>query len=263
MIRLEKINMIFNQGTTNENHVLRDLSLKINEGDFITIIGSNGAGKSTLFNVISGTHKPTSGSIYLNDVDITREPEYRRAKYLGRIFQDPSLGTASSMTIEHNMMLSYKKGFKKLVISLNHKMRELFKKELVQLDMNLENRMKDNVQLLSGGQRQSLTLLMMVLSRPQLIMLDEHTAALDPKNASKVLELTQKFIKEYGLTAMMVTHNMQQAIELGNRLLMMDKGEVILDLSGEEKSSLTVQKLVDKFHEIRKSDFQNDEALLT
>lgn len=263
MIRLENVDKTFNEGTVNENRVIRGIDLQIKEGDFITIIGSNGAGKSTLFNLVAGTYAPSEGKIFINDRDVTRDPEYRRAQYIGRIFQNPSLGTASNMTIEHNMMVSYKKGFKGLGISLNRKMREHFKNELVRLDMNLENRMTDNVQLLSGGQRQSLTLLMMVLSHPQLIMLDEHTAALDPKNAAKVLELTEHFISEYKLTAMMITHNMGHAIEMGNRLLMMDKGEIILDVSGEEKKSLTVQKLVDKFHEIRHADFQNDEALLS
>ncbi|MFW6365569.1 MAG: ABC transporter ATP-binding protein [Spirochaetota bacterium] len=263
MIQLKNVTKTFNPGTVNENRVLQNISLRINEGDFITIIGSNGAGKSTLFNLIGGTYAPTSGRIIINGRDVTRDPEYRRARYIGRIFQDPSLGTASNMSLEHNMMVSYKKGFKGLRISLTGRMREYFRKELVRLDMDLENRMGDNVQLFSGGQRQSLTLLMMVLSRPQLIMLDEHTAALDPKNAAKVLELTEQFIREYNLTAMMITHNMGHAIQMGNRLLMMDRGEIILDVSGEEKSSLTVQKLVDKFHEIRHADFQSDEALLS
>jgi putative ABC transport system ATP-binding protein len=263
MIQIEKLHKVFNEGTVNENHVIRNIDLRINEGDFITIIGSNGAGKSTLFNLIAGTYKPSTGKIFISSRDVTSDPEFKRAKYIGRIFQNPSLGTASNMSLEHNMMISARKGFKGLKISLGKKMREHFQKELTRLDMNLENRLKDNVQLLSGGQRQSLTLLMMVLSRPQLIMLDEHTAALDPKNAAKVLELTEQFISEYNLTAMMITHNMQHAIDMGNRLLMMDKGEIILDVSGDEKKSLTVSKLVEKFHKIRHSDFISDEALLS
>jgi putative tryptophan/tyrosine transport system ATP-binding protein len=263
MIRLEKVNKVFNPGTVNENRAINDVDLRVNAGDFITVIGSNGAGKTTLLNLITGTHMATSGHIYINDRDVTREPEHRRARDIGRIFQDPLLGTASNMSLEDNMIIAYKKGFKGLGISLNHKMREFFYEKILELQMGLENRFKDNVGLLSGGQRQALTLLMMVLSEPSLILLDEHTAALDPKNAQMVLGLTEKFIEEYRLTTMMVTHNMHHAIGYGNRLLMMDGGEVILDVSGEEKQSLTVDKLVEKFHEIRHRTFENDEVLLS
>lgn len=263
MIRLDNVSMVFHPGTANENPALQNVSLTVNEGDFITIIGSNGAGKSTLFNVIAGTMIPTEGAVRINDIDVTKQPEHRRAKYIGRIFQDPLLGTASNMTLEDNMMVTYRKGFKGLRISLNNRMRDFFREKLEPLQMGLEDRMKDNVGLLSGGQRQALTLLMMVLSEPALILLDEHTAALDPKNAQIVLDLTTRFIHEYGLTTMMITHNMTQAIEYGNRLLMMDKGEIILDVDGEEKSGLTVEKLVDKFHEIRNRTFENDEVLLS
>lgn len=263
MIELKNVSMIFNPGTVNENQAISGINLKVREGDFITVIGSNGAGKSTLFNLIAGTITPTSGSIHLNDRDITRDPEYKRAKYIGRIFQNPLLGTASTMTLEDNMMITYKKGFKWLKRSLNHRMREFFRSELVQLKMGLEDRMKENLALFSGGQRQALTLLMMVLSRPDLILLDEHTAALDPKNAQIVLELTDKFIREYRLTAMMITHNMSHAIEYGNRLLMMDKGEIIFEAHGEEKKALTVEKLIDKFHQIRHKSFENDRTLLS
>jgi len=263
MIRLENITKVFNEGTVNESVAIRNVNLKVREGDFITIIGSNGAGKTTLFNLITGTHFPTEGSIFVNDKNLTKVPEYKRAKQIGRIFQNPLLGTASNMTVEDNMMICYKKGFKGLKISLNHKMREFFRKQLVQLDMGLEHRIANNVQLLSGGQRQALTLLMMVLSHPNLILLDEHTAALDPKNAAKVLDLTDKFIEEYKLTAMMITHNMAHAIEYGNRLLMMDRGEIILDIDGEEKKNMTVDKLVEKFHEVRHEDWKNDEVLLS
>jgi len=263
MIALKNASVIFNQGTVNENQALSNINLNVREGDFITIIGSNGAGKSTLFNLIAGTITPAVGSIHVNGRNVTREPEYKRAQYIGRIFQNPLLGTASNMSLEDNMMITYRKGFKWLKRSLNNKMREYFRSELVQLKMGLEQRMKENLLMFSGGQRQALTLLMMVLSKPSLIMLDEHTAALDPKNAEIVLELTDKFIREYKLTSMMITHNMSHAIQYGNRLLMMDQGEIIFDVSGEAKKELTVEKLIEKFHELRHHGFENDRALLS
>lgn len=263
MIRLEHVSKVFHPGTVNEVTAIHEVDLQVRQGDFITIIGSNGAGKTTLFNLVSGTFFPSQGRVLVNDLDVTRTPEYKRARYIGRIFQDPMLGTAGNMTLEDNMMISYRKGSKGLRISLNAKMREFFQKRLTELQMGLEERIKDNVGLLSGGQRQALTLLMMVLSEPDLILLDEHTAALDPKNAAIVLDLTTKFIQEYNLTTMMITHNMHQAIEFGNRLLMMDKGEIILDVSGDEKKALTVEKLVEMFHEIRHREFENDEVLLS
>ncbi len=263
MIRLENVSKIFQAGTPNENPAICDINLTVKKGDFITVIGSNGAGKTTLFNLITGTYPPTQGRVFIQDREVTKEPEYKRARYIGRIFQDPLLGTASNMSLEDNMMITYKKGFKGLRISLNGKTREFFREKLVPLQMGLEERMKENVGRLSGGQRQALTLLMMVLSEPALILLDEHTAALDPKNAQIVLDLTTRFIEEYCLTTMMITHNMSQAIKYGTRLLMMDAGEIILDVDGEEKKKLTVEKLVEKFHEIRKKTFENDEALLT
>lgn len=262
MLKLDKINIVFNKDTPDENHVLKNVNLEVNKGDFITIIGSNGAGKSTLFNIISGNLKLSSGNVYLEDIDITNIKEHKRSDKIGRIFQNPLLGTAGKMTLEDNMVICNSKGFKGLKTSLNKKLRLYFKEKLQELDMNLENRLKDNVGLLSGGQRQALTLLMMVLSKPKLVLLDEHTAALDPRNAEKVLLLTDKFINEYNLTAMMITHNMEHAIKYGNRILMMDKGEIILDLKGSEKKSLTVEKLVEKFHLIRSEKFINDEALL-
>lgn len=263
MIRLENINMVFGEGTPDRNHVLRDVDLEIKRGDFITIIGSNGAGKSTLFNVISGNKRPGTGSVTINDVDVTGHPEYKRAKYIGRIFQDPLLGTAGNMSIIDNMVVTGSKGFKGLRISLNRNKREYFRQQLTRLDMELESRLSDNVGMLSGGQRQALTLLMMSLSKPELVLLDEHTAALDPRNAAKVMELTGKFIEEYGFTVMMITHNMQQAIDYGNRLLMMDEGRIILDINGDEKKNLTVDSLVRKFHEIRQKDFATDKTLLS
>jgi len=262
MIALQNVSMVFNPGTVNENQALGSIDLKVKEGDFITVIGSNGAGKSTLFNLIAGTIVPSQGSVFASGRDITREPEYKRARYIGRIFQNPLLGTASNMSLEDNMMITYKKGFKWLKRSLNQKMRDYFRSELTSLRIGLEDRMKENLSMFSGGQRQALTLLMMVLSRPDLILLDEHTAALDPKNAAIVLELTDRFISEYRLTAMMITHNMSHAIEYGNRLLMMDKGEIIFDVEGEEKKALTVERLIEKFHEIRHRTYGNDRTLL-
>lgn len=262
MITLDRVTKVFNPGTVNENIAIRSVNLKVNSGDFITIIGSNGAGKTTLFNLISGTERVTEGHVFISDVDVTRHPEYKRARYLGRIFQDPMLGTAGSMMVQDNMMISAKKGMKGLRISLNHKRKEYFREKLAQLEMGLEDRMEDNVGLLSGGQRQALTLLTMVLSEPQLVLLDEHTAALDPKNAQVVMDLTTRFVEEYRLTTMMITHNMSQAIKFGNRLLMMDRGEIILDVAGAEKQALTVERLVEKFHEIRHQDLENDEIRL-
>jgi len=263
MISVENAILTFNAGTPNENRVFDALNLSVDKGDFVTVIGSNGAGKSTLFNLLAGTVTPDAGRIVLNGKDVTRAPEYVRARTIGRIFQDPLAGTASNMTLEDNMMVCLKKGFKGLRISLNRGRREFFREQLRFLDMGLEDRLKDNVGLLSGGQRQALTLLMMVLSRPELVLLDEHTAALDPRNADIVLSLTTHFVKEYGLTTMMVTHNMQQAINLGNRLLMMDAGDVVLDIRGEEKKDLTVDKLVAMFSEVRNKTFTSDEALLS
>lgn len=262
MIRLQNINKIFNKNTPNAAHIIKNLNLTIRKNDFITIIGSNGAGKTTLFNLLSGSILPDSGDIFIYEKNITKVAEYKRAAYIGRIFQDPLLGTASGMTLEDNMMITRKKGFKGLKISLNKKMRADFKEKLLRLDMGLETRMKENISMLSGGQRQALTLLMTVLSNPEIVLLDEHTAALDPRNAAIVMGLTQKFIKERSLTTLMITHNMKHAIEYGNRLLMMDGGEVIIDIEGEEKKQMTTMKLISMFSEIRRKDFENDEVLL-
>lgn len=256
MITLENIGITFNPGTPDENRALENINLKINQGDFITVIGSNGAGKSTLYNLIAGTYTPTEGKIYLDNADgsrknITNLKEYKRAEFIGRIFQNPLLGTAGKMSLEDNLVIASKKGFKGLRISLNNKKREYFKQQLKVLEMNLENRLNDNVELFSGGQRQALTLLMAVMSKPSLLLLDEHTAALDPTNAAIVMELTRKFAKEYNLTVMMVTHNMQHALDYGTRLLMMDKGRIIFDADKEEKARLTMDDLVHKFREIK------------
>lgn len=272
MLKLQDISITFNPGTADENKALKNINLEINEGDFITVIGSNGAGKSTLYNIIAGTLSPTTGKIFLKNkktdgaaleyTDITKEKEYKRAKYIGRIFQNPLLGTAGKMSLEDNMMICSKKGWKGIKISLNKNAREEFKNQLKKLDMGLENRLNDNVEQFSGGQRQALTLLMAVMSKPSLLLLDEHTAALDPTNAALVMELTKKFAQEYHLTVMMVTHNMQQALDYGNRLLMMDGGEIILDISGAEKQKLTLDSLAQKFKEIKNHGMTNDQMVL-
>ena len=263
MIELQQVTKVFHPGTPNENVAIRNLNLEIQPGDFITIIGSNGAGKSTLFNLVGGTTTPTMGKVYARGRDVTREAEYKRSRYIGRIFQDPLLGTAGNMSLEHNMMICAYKGMKSLKINLNARRRQFFREHLVELRMGLEDRLKDNVGLLSGGQRQALTLLMMVLSKPELILLDEHTAALDPHNAELVMELTTRFVAEYNLTTMMITHNMHQALQYGNRLIMMDAGEIILDVSGQEKRDLTVGGLIERFRSIRHQDIDNDELLLS
>ena len=262
MLELRSLGKVFYPGTVNENTAIRDLNLKVESGEFVTIIGSNGAGKSTLFNLVSGSFYPSTGDIFLRDRLVTREPEHKRARHIGRIFQNPLLGTAGNMSLEDNMVIALRKGFKGLRISLNRKLRDEFRQKLAPLGMGLENRLRDNVGLLSGGQRQALTLLMMVMSRPDLILLDEHTAALDPKNAQVVLDLTLSYVREYQLTTLMITHNMHHAIEYGDRLLMLDKGEIILDLNAEEKKNMTVESLIRKFQEIRHSQLQNDELLL-
>lgn len=263
MLELKNVCMTFHAGTPDENRALKNINLKINQGDFITVIGSNGAGKSTLMNVIAGTYKASSGEIFYDGRNVTKEPEYKRARYIGRIFQNPLLGTAGKMSLEDNMVICSKKGSKSLKISLNNKLRAAFREQLKVLDMNLEYRLNDNVELLSGGQRQALTLLMAVMSKPALLLLDEHTAALDPANADLVMRLTRRFAADYGLTVMMITHNMSQALEYGNRLLMMDSGEVILDIGREEKEKLTMDSLVQKFREIKKRDLNSDRILLS
>lgn len=264
MLNLNNISITFNANTPDENKALQNINLDIKKGDFITVIGSNGAGKSTLYNVIAGTLKPTTGSILLTGEDgvqknITNDAEFKRARYIGRIFQNPLLGTAGKMSLEDNMMICYKKGFKGLKISLNNKMRDFFRDQLKVLNMGLEGRLSDNVDQFSGGQRQALTLLMAVMSKPSLLLLDEHTAALDPTNAAIVMELTRRFAQKYNLTVMMVTHNMQHALDYGNRLIMMNKGQIISDISGEEKKQLTMDSIVELFKKIK---VNNDNVML-
>jgi len=261
-MKIDHVGVTFNAGTPDENKALRDVSLNVAKGDFVTVIGSNGAGKTTLYNVIAGTYAPTSGRILIRDIDVTKSPEYRRARYIGRIFQNPLLGTAGKMSLEDNMVICNKKGYKGLGISLNSRLREYFRSRLRELDMGLENRLSDNVEQFSGGQRQALTLLMAVLSEPDLLLLDEHTAALDPRNAEIVMGLTRSFAERYNLTVMMITHNMSHAIEYGNRLLMMDSGEIVLDIGSEEKSKLTIEGIVKRFRDIKQRELSNDQMLL-
>ncbi|MBP3606940.1 MAG: ABC transporter ATP-binding protein [Treponema sp.] len=248
MLEISHVSKTFNKGTITEKKALTDISLKLEDGDFVTVIGGNGAGKSTLLNLIAGVHICDSGKIVLDGKDITYMPEYKRAKYLGRVFQDPMVGTAANMEIEENLAMAYRRGKNRtLAWGIKNKERTLYKEKLALLDLGLEDRMKSKVGLLSGGQRQALTLLMSTLQKPDLLLLDEHTAALDPKTAAKVLELTEQFVKKDNLTAFMVTHNMRHAIQYGNRLIMMMKGQIIYDVRGEEKKNLKVEELLEKF----------------
>ena len=260
MLKISHISKTFNPGTVNEKKAIEDLSLELKQGDFATIIGSNGAGKSTLFNAICGDFLTDTGSIELDNKDITFMPQHARARSIGRLYQDPMRGTAPGMTIEENLALAAGKGG-----WLSHTTRqekERFREELKKLDIGLEERMSHPVGLLSGGQRQAITLLMASLKKPKLLLLDEHTAALDPKTAAKVLALSDKIISDHNLTAMMVTHNMKDAILHGNRLIMMHEGRVIYDVSGEEKKQLQVADLLKKFEEVSGGEFANDRMML-
>lgn len=265
MLKMNHIKKTFNPGTINEKVAIDDLSLHIKKGDFITIIGSNGAGKSTLLNAISGTFIVDEGSIILSGKDITFDEEYKRSTHIGKLFQDPLKGTAPNMTIEENIALAYlrsKKGTNPFSI-ITKREKEDFKEKLKLLDMGLEDYMTKPVGLLSGGQRQALTLLMSTIVVPDILLLDEHTAALDPGTAEKVLALTKKIIKENNITCLMVTHNMHQALELGNRTLMMENGKVVLDVEGEERSKMTVDDLLAKFKENTGKNLDNDRILLS
>lgn len=264
MLEINNVYKTFNPGTINEKRALNGLNLTLNDGDFVTVIGGNGAGKSTMLNMVAGVYPVDSGSIIIDGTDVTRLPEHKRAKYLGRVFQDPMMGTAADMWIEENMALASRRGQRRgLKWAISKAEREKFKEMLKELDLGLENRLSAKVGLLSGGQRQALTLLMAVMKKPKLLLLDEHTAALDPKTAAKVLALSDKFIEEEHLTAMMVTHNMKDAIAHGNRLIMMNNGRIILDVSGEEKKKLTVEYLLEAFTKLSGSEFANDRALLS
>ncbi len=261
MLRISHISKTFYPGTVNEKCALSDISLDVEDGDFITIIGSNGAGKSTLFNSICGEFYTDEGSIFLDGEDITFQPEHVRAKHIGRLFQDPMKGTAPGMTIEENLSLAAGSGG--LFSHMTRADRERFRKRLALLDMGLEDRMKSPVGMLSGGQRQALTLLMATMSVPKLLLLDEHTAALDPATAEKVLNLTNDIVSENHLTCMMVTHNMSQALSMGNRTLMMDSGKIVLDLKGEERDGMTVDDLLEQFRTGAGHSLDNDRILLS
>lgn len=262
MLSITDVRKTFFAGTVNERVALNGVSLTINEGDFVTVIGSNGAGKSTLLNTISGRLPIDSGSITIDGAEVSRMPEYKRAKYLGRVFQDPMAGTAPDLTIEQNLSLALKRGKTRgLGRGTTSARRDLFGDELATLELGLENRLKTKVGLLSGGQRQALSLLMAGFTQPRILLLDEHTAALDPQRAALVTDLTQKIVSNDGLTTLMVTHNMEQAIALGNRLIMMHEGEIIYQASAEEKKSLTVKTLLGEFSKLKGATL-GDRALL-
>ncbi len=264
MLKITNLQKVFNAGTVNEKVALNELNLELSDGDFVTVIGGNGAGKSTMLNAVAGVWKPDMGTIEIDGVDVTNMPEHKRAKFLGRVFQDPMKGTAPDMEIAENLAIAARRGTRRrFVWGVRKSEREEYKKLLASLELGLENRLSAKVGLLSGGQRQAVTLLMATLKRPKILLLDEHTAALDPKTAAKVLELSQKIIDDNKLTALMVTHNMADAIKYGNRLVMMNDGKIIYDVSGEEKKNLTVEALIAKFSENSGKQFANDRALLS
>ena len=264
MLKLSHVKKTFNRGTVTEKRALTGVDLTLADGDFVTVIGGNGAGKSTLLNMIAGVYPLDSGTVELDGEDISRLSEPKRAKYLGRVFQDPMRGTAADMQIEENLALAKRRGERRtLRWGITRAEREEYAELLKKLDLGLETRMQAKVGLLSGGQRQALTLLMATLTNPRVLLLDEHTAALDPKTASKVLELTEQIVGERKLTTLMVTHNMNDAIRLGNRLIMMHEGRVIYDVAGEEKRALTVPDLLQKFEEVRGGQLANDRMLLS
>lgn len=263
MLELVDIHKTFNLGTINEKKALNGVNLQLDEGDFVTVIGGNGAGKSTVLNAIAGVWPIDSGSILIDGINVTGLPEHKRASMLGRVFQDPMTGTTATMEIQENLALAARRGKRRgLSWGITRRERKEYHELLATLDLGLEDRMTSKVGLLSGGQRQALTLLMATLKKPKLLLLDEHTAALDPKTAAKVLALSDQIIEEHNLTAMMVTHNMRDAIVHGNRLIMMNEGKVILDIKGEEKKRLTVEDLLKKFEEVSGEEFANDKALL-
>ena len=266
MLKLSGVSKTFNPGTVNEKKALTDVDLRLERGDFITMVGSNGAGKSTLFNAISGVFFADAGSIVLDGEDITFQPEYRRSREIGRLFQDPMKGTAPHMTIEENLALAYLRAVKHqraFFSRVNKEDKAFFREQLSLLGMGLEDRMRQPVGLLSGGQRQALTLLMATLVPPKLLLLDEHTSALDPGTAEKVLALTKDIVARQNITCLMVTHNMKNALELGNRTLMMDAGRIVLDIGGEERKGLTVEDLLSRFRAGAGKDLDNDRILLS
>ena len=263
MLEIKHISKTFNPGTVNEKQALNGLSLTLKDGDFVTVIGGNGAGKSTLLNAIAGVWLVDEGQILIDGKDVTRLPEYKRAAFLGRVFQDPMNGTAATMGIEENLALAFRRGGKRgLRQGINNSERKLYRDLLAGLGLGLENRLTSKVGLLSGGQRQALTLLMATLKKPKLLLLDEHTAALDPKTAAKVLETTESIVNRDHLTTLMITHNMRDAIQIGNRLIMMNNGQIIYDVEGEEKRNLTVEDLLRKFAQASGEELANDRLML-
>ena len=263
MLTITNVRKTFNKGTINEKKALNGINLHLESGDFVTIIGGNGAGKSTMLNMIAGVYPIDSGKIVIDGINISREPEHRRAKYIGRVFQDPMRGTAANMEIQENLAMALRRGkIRGLGWGIRNNEKDYYRTALAQLDLGLQTRMTSKVGLLFGGQRQALTLLMATLQKPKLLLLDEHTAALDPKTARKVLELTEKIVNEQELTALMVTHNMKDAIQIGNRLIMMHEGRIIYDVSGEDKKKLQVEDLLEKFETASGEEFANDRMML-
>ena len=263
MLKVTDVKKTFFKGTVNEKKAIRGISLTLNDGDFCTVIGSNGAGKSTLLNLIAGALIPDEGLIEIDGKDVTRMPEYKRAKYIGRVFQDPMKGTAAGMQLQENLMLADRRGLcHRLRWAFTPSREQYYQNLVARLGLGLENRMTARIGLFSGGQRQALTLLMATLQKPKLLLLDEHTAALDPKTARKVLDLTEKIVDEQNLTALMVTHNMKDAIQIGNRLIMMHEGRIIYDVAGEEKKNLQVEDLLERFEKVSGEEFANDRMML-
>lgn len=263
LLQLNQINKVFNEGTPDEKIALHQLNLQLNKGDFMTVIGSNGAGKSTLMNLISGKMITDYGQVILDGEDVTTVKEHKRAKRIGRVFQDPMAGTAPTMTIEENLAIAYYRTRPRgLSLGVSKKRRDFFREKLESLHLGLENRLQAKVGLLSGGERQALSLLMATFTEPKILLLDEHTAALDPSRAELITQLTKEIVAEYHLTTLMVTHNMQQALELGNRLIMMDKGQIIFEANEERKAGLTVEKLLAEFQRIRGEKLNSDRAVL-
>jgi len=263
MLKISHLNKIFFKGSVNENLALKDINLNVPHTDFVTIIGSNGAGKTTLLNLISGVFPPEEGRIEINGMDVTNLLEHKRASFIGRVFQNPLQGTASSLTLEENLAIATLRGKKRgLNLAVTRKKREEFREKLRTLGLGLERRLHQRMGLLSGGQRQALTILMAVLAKPKLLLLDEHTASLDPKTAQIIIALTKRIIDENQLTTLMVTHNMEQALKLGNRTIMMEEGEIIFDVSGKEKEKMTVKDLLEKFSQIKKRKLAEDKMLL-
>lgn len=264
MLRVDYVTKIFNKGSVNEKTALNNISFHLNKGEFVTIIGSNGAGKSTFLNAIAGNFFVDSGNIVIGSRDVTKLPQYKRASFISRVYQDPLSGTAASMTIEENLIMALRRGEKRrLCLAIKDKDRTYFQKELSKLELGLENRLTTKVSLLSGGQRQALTLLMATFKEPELLLLDEHTAALDPKTAEKVLQLTCQVTRETNLTTLMITHNLDQALNVGDRTIMMHEGRIILDIKGEERENVTINNLLEMFERASGAQFHNDRALFS